>query len=289
MKVESFAKINLGLEVIRKRPDGFHEIRTLFQSVGLRDTLAFTPIPGSAIELTGSDPSISWSDDNLIHRAAALLVRRHVPGNKGIGIHVVKNIPAGKGLGGGSSNAAMTLWALDKLWGLGLPHRELLALGAELGSDVPYFLEGGLCLGTGRGEEIRSQDDLANRQVLLVLPRLAVSTAHIYGHHRVALTSHSKDSKIRRFLKSPGLHGLENDLEETIFRFYPLIQELKRRLHDLGPELTLVSGSGSAIFGLFGDAEAALQAKCALEAEARVRLVETVTREQYWESVYAGV
>ena len=183
MKVESFAKINLGLEVIRKRPDGFHEIRTLLQSIGLRDTLELTPLSGGGIELTGSDPNISWAEDNLIHRAAALLLRSHAPGNEGIAIRVVKNIPAGKGLGGGSSNAAMTLWALDKLWGLGLPGQELMSLGAELGSDVPYFLEGGLCLGTGRGEKIQPQPDLATGHVLLVLPRLAVSTARMYGHH----------------------------------------------------------------------------------------------------------
>jgi len=164
-----------------------------------------------------------------------------------------------------------------------------MALGAELGSDVPYFLEGGLCLGTGRGEEIRPLEDLGSRHVLLVLPRLAVSTAHIYGRHRVSLTSRGKDSKIMRFLKSPGLHGLDNDLEETIFRFYPLIKETRRRLHDLGPELTLISGSGSAVFGLFKDARAARFARQVLEVEARVCLVKTLTREQYWESVYVGV
>jgi 4-diphosphocytidyl-2-C-methyl-D-erythritol kinase len=289
MQVESFAKINLGLEVIRKRPDGFHEIRTLLQSIGLSDTLEFVPVSGGGIQLTGSDPSISWGEDNLIHRAASRLLRSHAPRNEGVAIRVAKNIPAGKGLGGGSSNAAMTLWALDRLWGLELPRRELLELGAQLGSDVPYFLEGGLCLGTGRGEEILPQPDPSPGYVLLVLPRLAVSTALIYGHHRISLTSRGKESKIRRFLKSPGLHGLENDLEETIFRFYPLIQELKRRLHEQGPELTLVSGSGSAIFGLFSDAGAARRARRALEAEARVCLVETLTRERYWESVYAGV
>ncbi|MGB2907032.1 MAG: 4-(cytidine 5'-diphospho)-2-C-methyl-D-erythritol kinase [Candidatus Aminicenantaceae bacterium] len=289
MKIESFAKINLGLEVVQRRPDGFHEVRTLFQSVGLRDTLEFLSIPGGGIELTGSDSSISWAEDNLIHRAAVLLVRRHAPKKGGIAIRVIKNIPPGRGLGGGSSNAAMTLWALNRLWGLGLARRELMALGAELGSDVPYFLEGGLCLGTGRGEEVQPLENLGSRHVLLVLPRLAVSTAHIYGQHRVALTSRGKDSKIMQFLKSPGLHGLENDLEETIFCFYPLIKETKRRLHDLGPELTLVSGSGSAVFGLFSEARAARLARRALETEARVCLVETLTREQYWESVYTGV
>jgi len=288
MKVESLAKINLGLEVVRKRPDGFHEIRTLFQSVGLRDILEFLPASGSGIELTGSDPSISWAEDNLIHRAATLLSRTHAL-KKGVAIHVIKNIPPGRGLGGGSSNAAMTLWALNRLWGLGLARQDLMDLGAGLGSDVPYFLQGGLCLGTGRGEEIRPLEDLERRYVLLVFPRLSVSTGFIYGQHRVTLTSRGKDSKIMQFLKSPGLHGLENDLEETIFCFYPLIKESKRRLHDLGSELSLVSGSGSAVFGLFRDLRVARQAWRMIQADTRACLVETWSRDRYWESVNAGV
>jgi 4-diphosphocytidyl-2-C-methyl-D-erythritol kinase len=288
MKVESFAKINLGLEVVRRRPDGFHEIRTLFQSIGLWDTLEFLPVSGSGIELTGSDTNISWGEDNLIHRAAALLARTYAL-KKGAAIRVVKNIPPGRGLGGGSSNAAMTLWALNKLWGLGLERRELMALGAGLGSDVPYFLEGGLCLGTGRGEEIRPLEDLKRCHVLLVFPRLSVSTAFIYGQHRATLTSRSKDSKIMQFLESPDLHELDNDLEETIFRFYPLIKESKQRLHDLGSELSLVSGSGSAVIGLFSDLRVARQAWRTLRVDTRVCLVETLSRGRYWESVTAGV
>lgn len=288
MKVESFAKINLGLEVVRKRPDGFHDIRTLFQSVGLRDILEFTPKSGSGIELTGSDPSISWAEDNLIHRAATLLSGTYAR-KKGVAIHALKNIPPGRGLGGGSSNAAMTLWALNRLWGLGLERQELMALGAGLGSDVPYFLQGGLCLGTGRGEEIRPLDDLEHRYVLLLFSRLSVSTGFIYGQHRVTLTSLGKDSKIMQFLKSPGLLGLENDLEETIFRFYPLIKEGKRRLHDQGSELSLVSGSGSAVFGLFSDPQVARRALRTVQADTRACLVETWVRDRYWKSVNAGV
>jgi len=288
MKVESFAKINLGLEVVRKRPDGFHEIRTLFQSIGLRDVLEFRPKSGSGIELSGSDPGISWEEDNLIHRAATHLSRTYAV-HKGAAIHVTKNIPPGRGLGGGSSNAAMTLWALNRMWGLGLARQELMAIGAGLGSDVPYFLQGGLCLGTGRGEEIRPLDDLERRYVLLLFPRLSVSTGFIYGQHRVTLTSLGKDSKIMQFLKSPGLFGLENDLEETIFRFYPLIKESKRRLHDQGSELSLVSGSGSAVFGLFSDLRTARLAWRTVKADSRACLVETWARDRYWESVNAGV
>lgn len=288
MRIKSFAKINLGLEVLRKRPDGYHEIRTLFQSVSLHDVLEFRPLDESRIELTGTAGDLSWGEDNIIHRAARMLSARHAP-NKGIAIRVIKNIPLGAGLGGGSSNAAMTLWALNRLWGLGLSRKELAPLAAELGSDVPYFLEGGLCLGTGRGEIVEPLGDLPSRQGVLVLPRLPVSTAYIYRHHRVTLTSRDKDSKIRRFLTSADLHGLVNDLEDTIFRFYPLIQEHKRRLLLQRPELALVSGSGAAVFGLYADVEQARSAIQELPGDSRAQLVETLPRDRYWESVSAGV
>ena len=288
MRIKSFAKINLGLEVLRRRTDGFHEIRTLFQSMALHDVLEFRPLDHGRIELDGTGGNLSWGEDNLVHQAARMLSGRCAP-NRGAAIQVTKNIPVGAGLGGGSSNAAMTLWALNRLWGLDLAHEELAELGAELGSDVPYFLTGGLCLGTGRGDLIEPLKDFPSRRAILVLPRLSVSTAHIYRHHRAALTSRGKDSKIRRFLTGADLHGLENDLEDTIFRFYPLIQEHKRRLLLQQPELALVSGSGAAVFGLYTDEERARAALQGLPAGSRTRLVETVSRDRYWDSVSAGV
>ncbi len=288
MRIKSFAKINLGLEVIGQRSDGYHEIRTLFQSIGLHDVLKFCILPDARIEVIGTDPNLSWGEDNLICRAAELLAKRHAPG-KGVAVQVDKRIPVGKGLGGGSSNAAMTLWALNRLWDLGLERGQLKQLGGELGSDVPYFLEGGLCLGTGRGEVVEPLPDITSRTCLLLFPHLAVSTELVYRHHRVSLTSHGKGSKIMQFLESSNLDGLANDLEETVFRFYPLIKENKRRLHDWQPELTAVSGSGSAVFGLFQNKGQARRAQRALREECRVQLVETLSRDRYWQSMSAGV
>ncbi len=288
MQVRSFAKINLGLEVLRKRPDGYHEIRTLYQSINIHDILSFRALPENRIELTGTDMRIAWGKDNLVYKAARLLAQRHAR-DQGAVIHVLKNIPPGTGLGGGSSNAAMTLWALNQLWDLELDHGSLMGLAADLGSDVPYFLQGGLCLGTGRGEKIQPLKDRKTQVGVLILPRLSVSTALVYGHHRVSLTSQSKESKIRRFLKSSQLHGLENDLEETVFSFYPLIEESKRDLRSLKPELSMLSGSGSAVFGIFRSLAETRRARKALQDVYRVHMIETLSRDRYWKSVRAGV
>ncbi len=288
MRIKSFAKINLGLEVIGKRSDGYHEIKTLFQSVTLHDVLNFRALPDARIELFGTDPNLSWGEDNLIHRAAKLLEQRYAS-RKGVAVRVIKRIPVGKGLGGGSSNAAMTLWALNRLWQLGLDSVQLKELGGALGSDVPFFLEGGLCLGTRRGEVVKPLPDLPSHACLLLFPHLAASTEHIYRHHRVSLTSQGKESRIMQFLESPNLDGLTNELEATVFRFYPLIKENKRRLHDWRPDLAAVSGSGSAVFGLFRSKGQAWRAQRALRDECRVRLVETISRERYWQSIGAGV
>ncbi|MCK4430701.1 MAG: 4-(cytidine 5'-diphospho)-2-C-methyl-D-erythritol kinase, partial [Candidatus Aminicenantes bacterium] len=142
MRIKSFAKINLGLEVVRKRGDKYHEIRTLFQTIDFHDILHFRRTPHNKISLEGNDDTISWGEDNLIYKAASLL-KQQFNLTDGIEIQVTKNIPAGKGLGGGSSNAAMTLYALNKIWELHLEKSDMMDLGRNIGADVPYFFEGG--------------------------------------------------------------------------------------------------------------------------------------------------
>ncbi len=160
MTVKSFAKINLGLEIVAKRPDGYHDIRTLFQTVSLADELDFGPAPDGVLALAGDDPAIVWDRTNLIHRAARLL--QGAAGTaKGAKIAVRKAVPAGRGLGGGSSNAAATLLALNGMWGLGLGPGDLSRLARGLGADVPFFLKGGLCLGEDIGDRLTPLPDLA--------------------------------------------------------------------------------------------------------------------------------
>ena len=288
MRVKSFAKINLGIEVLGKRKDAYHEIRTLFQSVGLCDYLDVFPLQTDEIVLKGDDSSIPWDESNLIHRAAVLLKKRFSV-EQGIEVHVTKKIPAGRGLGGGSSNAAMILLALNGLWGLGLKKKELGLLGAQLGADVPFFFEGGLCLGQGIGSRVLPLEDLAPLLCVLVLPPVSVPTASVYKAHHASLTSQDKDSKIIRFLDSRDLGLLENDLEETVFRTHPQIKAIKRLIREQGSELSLMSGSGSAVFGLFRQRKKAEKAVEALSKKHAVVCVTTLSRENYWNSIDTGV
>ncbi len=288
MRIKSFAKINLGLEVRGIREDNYHEVRTLLQTINFFDVLEFRSIGQDKILLKGDDKTISWERENLIFRAALLLKEQfHV--SKGIEINVTKNIPPGKGLGGGSSNAAMTLYALNKSWGLRLGKKALKNLGKQLGADVPFFLEGGLCLGLGRGDEITPLSDTATLSCLLVLPSFSIQTAHIYSHFSLSLTSQDKDSKIIKFLDNREFGLLENRLEETVFRFYPQLKVIKRLLRDKGAEFPLVSGTGSAVFGLFLEQEKAEKVLRKVKKDYTSLLVETLPRERYWRSLKTGV
>jgi 4-diphosphocytidyl-2-C-methyl-D-erythritol kinase len=288
MRIPSFAKINLGLEVLRKRENGYHEIRTLFQSVNLYDTLEFSEIRSENVLLSGDSPSIPWDRSNLVFRAAELL-RGEYDQSRGIRIRVTKRVPAGRGLGGGSSNAAMTLYALNKMWGLCLDKRDLMALGRELGADIPYFLEGGLCLGWGRGDETMALPDLKTLFCVLVFPAISISTASIYRRVQTSLTSKLKESKIIKFLEKREFGLLENSLEETVFTLHPQLKVIKSLFQSQGAELSLVSGTGSAVFGLFFEVEKARKAVKELRKSHTVLLVETLPREGYWRMLKAGV
>lgn len=288
MVVRAFAKINLGLEVVRRRPDGYHDIRTLFQSIDLADTIELEPSPDGRIRLEGDDPSVPWDRSNLVFRAAALIQERTGTPDGAL-IRVAKAVPPGKGLGGGSSDAALTLYALNRLWSLGLGPEALAGLALSLGSDVPYFLHGGLCLGESRGEALTRLDDFRPLSCVLVFPPFPIFTADIYAGFGPFLTSERKDSKIMRFLGTGDFGLLENDLELVILRRYPELEEFKRFFQDRGAMLSLVTGSGSAVFGLFSNGDEAREAHDQLRGRSVVRLATTLPREGYWTQVGAGV
>lgn len=286
MRIRSFAKINLGLEVLRQRPDGYHDIKTLFQWIDLHDTLSFEPLGTPEIRLSGDDPTIPWDETNLVHRAARLLQERSGT-RRGAEIRVEKRIPAGRGLAGGSGDAAMTLHSLDRLWDCRASRQDLRAMAAVLGSDVPYFLEGGLCLGEGRGEVLTPLPDLPNLPLVLALPDFPVPTAQIYASlPGAALTSDAKDSRIDGFLGTRDFGSLENRLEEAIFSLYPRLKEYKSLFREHGAVLSLVTGSGSAVYGLFRDREAA--GECLAEMRVRGAAAVTLSREQGWNALDAG-
>ncbi|OGD27510.1 MAG: 4-(cytidine 5'-diphospho)-2-C-methyl-D-erythritol kinase [Candidatus Aminicenantes bacterium RBG_19FT_COMBO_65_30] len=287
MTVKSFAKINLGLEIIGKRADGYHDIRTLFQTISLADELDFEPAPPGVLDLAGDDPSVAWDRTNLVLRAVRLL-QVETGTERGARIVVRKTVPAGRGLGGGSSNAAATLLALNAMWDLGLGAGELAGLARSLGADVPFFLHGGLCLGEDIGDRLTPLPDLPPLPCLLVFPPFPIPTPSIYAAVGPSLTSAGKVSKIMRFLESGDFGLLENDLEHVIFRAYPELERWKSYFRERGAVLSQVSGSGSAVYGLFSDTESAAAARRRLPGTADARLAATLPREGYKAQLGAG-
>lgn len=289
----SFAKINLGLEVGSLREDGYHQLTTLFQTVALKDRLTFERRPDGEISLAGNRSDVPWDESNLIYQSA-LRLRQATGLEAGASIFVEKNIPPGRGLAGGSSNAAVTLLALNRLWGCQLDREKLKALAAELGADVPFFLHGGLCLGRGKGDELQEVSELPPAWVVLVIPDFSVSTALAYrefDRRSGFLTSTGKESKIIQFLGHRNFSlfkHLRNDLELAVFKIQPQLVEIKKELVAAGAELSLLSGSGSAVFGWFQDWSLARQAAGRFDRDYKVWLVETVGRERYWQELSTG-
>ncbi|MFW6139991.1 MAG: 4-(cytidine 5'-diphospho)-2-C-methyl-D-erythritol kinase [Acidobacteriota bacterium] len=288
MRVKAFSKINLGLEVLKKRDDGYHNIRTLFQSISLYDSININLSPSDEIVVKGSDRSIFWGRDNLVYKAA-FIMKEQAMTDRGIRIHVKKNIPSGAGLGGGSSDAAVTLLALNKMLGLNLRKDELKEFGTGLGADVPYFFEGGLCIGTKKGDEVLRMDDLPHLFCLLVLEGTFVSTRSVYKSFGDSLTSRDKESKIIKFLNTRGLDALENDLEETVFQLHPQIEDVKNLVMKMDPVLSLVSGTGAVVFGLFKSKEKARTSLRRIKKFYPAVLAETLNRDRYWSELMCGV
>jgi len=288
MRVRSFAKINLGIEILGKRDDGYHELRTLLQSIDFYDELIFKTAPENHILLRGNDPDVPWDNRNLIYQAVQL-IQQKVGVFSGLDIHVNKNIPPGSGLGGGSSNAAMTLFALNQLWDLRLRETEMFDLAKELGADVPFFLKGGLCLGTGRGDALSPLKETIQCFCLLIIPNFSILTGDIYQRYQASLTSGHKESKIIEFLERRDFSLLNNGLEETVFKRYPQLKPIKTLLYSLGAEMSQVSGTGSAVFGIFSEKKKAELAVGEIRKRYTVFLVNTLSRELYWKKIRAGV
>jgi 4-diphosphocytidyl-2-C-methyl-D-erythritol kinase len=265
VRLRSLAKINLDLRVLHKRPDGFHELRTLFQTISLADTLSieFTPARETKIELS-SPVNIP---DNLVLRAANRILEA-TESTGDLKFHLEKNIPMGGGLGGGSSNAAAVLLALPVLLGKTLPLEKLMELAAGLGSDVPFFLFGGTALGLGRGTELYPAPQAALRPAILVTPGVHVSTAEAYGGLNRKLTGEEPSRNIGSFQSllwgagSGRLSGQTggywamsgefiNDFESVVFRVHPPLESIKGKLLESGAKPALMSGSGSTLFGIF--------------------------------------
>lgn len=261
LTLRACAKINLDLRILGFRPDGFHDLKTIFQALALHDELTFTPRRGPFV-IECDDPRIPTDHRNLIWRTASLLWRavgkRRGEQPRDMLVTLRKRIPQEAGLGGGSADAAVTLLALTRLWKLDLNVPTLSRLAAALGSDVPFFLVGGTALGLGRGDDIYPLVDLPRTYVVLIRPQFGVSTAEAYKWFDTE--PHPKRPVSKKLL--PGTWpewamNLRNDLEGVVTRHHPTISRIRQSLLEAGAVYAAMSGSGSAVFGLFEREDAA--------------------------------
>ncbi len=282
----SFAKINWILRIKGKRTDGFHELCTVFQTVSLRDRLDFSE--NEDLVLTCTEKNIPTGENNLIIRAGRSLQEKFAI-KTGAKIHLEKRIPAPGGLGGGSSNAAVALIGLARLWKLPVNFDELCEIGQNLGSDVPFFFCGGTAIGMGRGTEILPIDDFDEKYILIVTPEVAVPTAKAFALIDAPRLTNSGSKSILQICRSEAMalnlrqSGLVNDFETAVFKIEPEIKRVKEKFFELEAKHAQMSGSGSSVFAVFESKEKLQTAFNALRVEKRWRKyrVKTVSRESY--------
>jgi len=264
VKIPAFAKINLRLEILGKRPDGYHELRTIFQTVSLHDelklrrtkSLGTAGASGISLRVAGNSAlSNEPMEKNLVHRAIAAL-QAELKDEQSVEIELKKKIPAGRGLGGGSSDAAAAMLGYLRLAGKKMAKERLMQIGASLGADVPFFLQGGRAVGVGRGDEIYPLPDIETKSILIVSPaNIHVPTPEAYRWlNAPELTKSPDNSKLWKFCAlawSVQGTGLLNDFEGAVFRHYPRLSEIKRDLLQKGATEALLAGSGSAVIGVF--------------------------------------
>ncbi|HLJ24484.1 MAG TPA: 4-(cytidine 5'-diphospho)-2-C-methyl-D-erythritol kinase [Candidatus Acidoferrales bacterium] len=290
VRVPAFAKVNLRLDVLERRPDGYHELRTIFQALSLHDTLALEARrePGIDLRITGNDQLAGEpGQDNLVYRALRQL-SDELEIRHGVRAVLTKRIPVGRGLGGGSSDAAAALIALLRLTKRRVAAARLLEIASGLGADVPFFLHGGRALGIGRGDEIYPLPDAQRRYVLVVSPHeITVPTKDAYAWLSEALprqlTNTGGPSKLVRFCAlcwSPQGGALSNDFEAAVFPRYPRLAAIKRELLEQGAAEASLAGSGSAVFGLYQHPAKARRAARAFPKD-QAFLCSTLTRAEY--------
>jgi len=287
VRLPAFAKVNLRLEILGKRPDGFHELRTVFQAVSLQDEvrLRTTRKPGIELHVSGNESLAGEPvERNLVYRAVAA-VRRELAIGQGVKIELSKGIPAGRGLGGGSSDAAAALTGYLRLVKRKLPRERLFEIAATLGADVPFFLEGGCALGVGKGDEIYPLPDSPRRHLLVVSPpSIHVLTPDAYRWlNAPQLTNSVANPKLYTFCALAwSLEGspLLNDFEEAVFERHPRLAEIKRDLLQNGATEALLAGSGSAVFGVFPSPAKARRAAVGFPLD-QTFVCETISRDSY--------
>lgn len=275
------AKINLTLDVLYKRTDGFHQVEMIMQAVELADILSLEEKNSGNISITTNLPYLPCDQRNLAYQAVRLIKDTYKI-KQGVHISLEKKIPMSAGLAGGSTDAASVLLGLNTLWNLGLSLEQLEVLGAKLGSDVPFCLRGGTMLATGRGEILTPLAPLPVCYVVLAKPRISVSTAWVYGKYRKeAVLAHPDTAGVQRALQQGDLSAvvsrLNNVLESVTIAEYPQIRKLKESMMEHGAMASLMSGSGPTVFGLVADKNQAeyIAEKLRSQSDAEIMITKT--------------
>ena len=285
VRLPAFAKINLCLHVLGKRPDGYHELRTIFQAISLRDTLELSFTPGSSgfdFALTSNDAAL-LGPQNLVARALTAM-QQEIGFHGYVTAHLEKKIPVARGMGGGSSDAAAAMIGTLRLTGRKVPLARLMEIAAGLGADVPFFLFGGRALAVNRGDEIYPLPNAPKQTIVVVSPRdIGISTKDAFGWISAELTKRPEPPKIWGFCAlcwSRQGAGLSNDFEGPVFRRHPRLEEIRDGLLKRGAADAALAGSGSAVFGIFRNPARARRAARAFPEDS-VFVVETLSREDY--------
>ena len=273
--LKSYGKINLGLDVLRKRPDGYHEVRMIMQTVGLYDMLTMKKKKKDEIFMECNLPFLPVDERNLVHKAVSLMKETYRI-SEGVEISLNKKIPVAAGMAGGSSNCAAALKGMNQLFDLGLSIDELCNLGVKLGADVPYCIWGGTALAEGIGEKLTRISSMPQCSILIAKPSISVSTAFVYKNLKLGQLDHHPDiDGMIVDLDEKNLEGicekLENVLETVTIPEYPVIEQIKQFLTEHGAMGALMSGSGPTIFGIYKDKKIAREALTALKGRKEVR------------------
>ena len=282
VRIPAFAKVNLCLHVMGRRPDGYHELRTIFQTISLADTLELSRTDEPGVILETDDASLPNGPENLVYRAINA-ISFEIGFRGGVYARLQKRIPVARGLGGGSSDAAAALIGMLRLAKKKLPLARLIEIAAGLGADVPFFLFGGRALAVNRGDEIYPLDDAPKRTIVVVSPKgIGVSTKEAYQWVSAELTNREKAPNIWGFcaLCWSRQEGLSNDFEGPVFSRHPRLGEIRAGLLKRGAADAALAGSGSAVFGVFRNPARARRAARAFPEDS-VFVVETLSREKY--------
>ncbi len=270
--LESYAKINIGLQVLNQRPDGYHNLHTIFQELEFHDTITLTKIENGC-ELKSNNRNFPLDKSNTCHKAYTIL-KQEFPDVGGVKIHVDKRIPQGAGLGGGSSNGAAVLKGLNLLYELSIKENELEKVALEIGADVPFFICGGTQLGEGIGEKLTPIESQLYSTILLVIPPISISTSWAYKRVKKDLDTVGKKANFADFFRRDIIpfELFKNDFERIVIPAHPEIGEIKDALIENGARYASLSGSGSTVFGMFDEDTAAHAAESVLPSNTRTFL-----------------